>query len=170
MTRNHKIISYQKAGQVAKKLKREGKKIIFKSGCFDIFHIGHARAFHTIKKQADILFVGVGTDQTLRALKGSDRPFFPEKYRAELLTYLEAVDYVVILDEPLVGIIDHEKILSLIRPDYYSLPPDDKALDSKRKMAKKYDTKIKLQTRMKSEYTEEFISSTDVFNRLKKWN
>ncbi len=107
MTRNHKIISYQKAGQVAKKLKREGKKIIFKSGCFDIFHIGHARAFHTIKKQADILFVGVGTDQTLRALKGSDRPFFPEKYRAELLTYLEAVDYVVILDEPLVVIIEH---------------------------------------------------------------
>lgn len=168
--RTDKIISYRKAGEIAKKLRLQGKKIIFKSGCFDIFHVGHSRALGKIKQQADVLFVGVGTDKTLRILKGEGRPVFPEKYRAELISHLEVVDYVVILEEPLVGRIDHEKILSVIRPDYYSIPHDDKALDFKKNMAKKYSIRIKLQTPMKYEYTGEYISSTELFNRIKKWD
>lgn len=170
MSSQSKIINYKQAKNIAVRLKKQGKKTIFKSGCFDIFHIGHARALDSIKRQADILFVGVGTDKTLWDLKGADRPVFPEKYRAELISYLGCVDYVIILDEPLVGRTDHEVILSILRPDYYSLPPDDKALKFKTEMAKKYGTKIKLQNPMRSDESGEFISSTEIFNRIKKWD
>ncbi|MEK9166216.1 MAG: hypothetical protein AAB846_00605, partial [Patescibacteria group bacterium] len=98
------------------------------------------------------------------------RAIFPEKYRAELVASLECVDYVVILKEPLKGRIDHGKILSLVRPHYYMLPPDDKGLPEKRKMADKYGIEIKFKPQMKSEYTGTIISSADVFSRLKKWD
>ena len=164
-----KIISYKQAVALTKELKSKGKKIIFKSGCYDIFHIGHARSLARIKKDADILIVGVGTDSTLRELKGPDRPIFPEYYRAELISYLEIVDYVVILQEPLKDRIDHEKFLSLVRPDFYSLPPTDKALSVKRQMAKKYGIKIKLKAEIKNWKTGVLISSTALLNRLKQW-
>mgnify|MGYP001609893753 CR=1 FL=1 len=165
-----KVVSYKKAAEISRRLKQQGKKIVFKTGCFDIFHIAHARALQHSKGLGDVLFVGVGSDKTLRALKGSDRPIFPEKYRAELVASLECVDYVVILKEPLKGRIDHGKILSLVRPHYYMLPPDDKGLPEKRKMADKYGIEIKFKPQMKSEYTGTIISSADVFSRLKKWD
>lgn len=168
MTQKNKIISYKQAATIVKKLKAQGKKIIFKSGCYDVFHIGHARSLNKIKKDADILIVGVGTDSTLRELKGPDRPIFPQHYRAELISYLEMVDYVVILQEPLKDRIDHEKFLSLVRPDFYSLPFTDKALTTKRQMAKKYGIKIKLKQEIKNWKASGNISSTDLINRLKQ--
>src|SRR3989344_8815113 len=95
-----KIISYKEVAIIAKRLHHDGKKIVFKTGCFDIFHIGHVRALCYCKSIGDILVIGLGSDKTLRALKGKDRPVFSEKHRAELLATLECVDYVVILKEP----------------------------------------------------------------------
>ncbi|MEK9166483.1 MAG: adenylyltransferase/cytidyltransferase family protein, partial [Patescibacteria group bacterium] len=74
-----KVVSYKKAAEISRRLKQQGKKIVFKTGCFDIFHIAHARALQHSKGLGDVLFVGVGSDKTLRALKGSARPIFPEK-------------------------------------------------------------------------------------------
>ncbi|MEK7576473.1 MAG: adenylyltransferase/cytidyltransferase family protein [Patescibacteria group bacterium] len=162
MQHNPKIISYARAQQIAKRLHKEGKKIVFKTGCFDVVHIGHIRALEYCKGLGDVFILAIGSDKTLHALKGPDRPIFPEELRAEVIAALACVDYVLILKEPLRGRIDHEKIISLIRPHYYMLPPDDKALQVKRIMAKKYGVTIKLKPETKGKY----ISTSQLISRI----
>lgn len=156
-----KLISYRQAKIAIDREKMQGKKIIFKTGCFDVLHLGHIKSLQNAKKKADILLVGVGADYTLRGLKGEGKPIFPEKIRANAIAALECVDYVVILKEPLIGRIDHEKIISIIKPHYYYLPNDDKALHEKKKIAKKYGLKIKYQSFLvKNSKDNKVISST----------
>lgn len=163
-----KVISYNQAQKEIKKHKEQGKTIIFKTGCFDVLHIGHIKSLQEAKRKADILLVGVGADYTLKGLKGDGRPIFPEKIRADAIAALESVDYVVILQEPLVGRIDHEKIISLIKPDYYYLPNDDKALPEKKKLAKKYGLKIKYQSFLvKNNKDHQVVSSSYILNKQK---
>ncbi|VAV84165.1 ADP-heptose synthase / D-glycero-beta-D-manno-heptose 7-phosphate kinase [hydrothermal vent metagenome] len=72
------------------------KKVVFTNGCFDILHAGHARYLKKARSLGDILVVGLNSDSSIRKIKGPGRPIVPEKDRAELLSALGAVDYVVI--------------------------------------------------------------------------
>jgi D-glycero-beta-D-manno-heptose 1-phosphate adenylyltransferase len=81
------------------KAKREGKKIIFTNGCFDILHQGHVRYLSKAKELGDYLIVGLNSDRSVRAIKGNNRPFMTEEVRAELLAALCFVDGVVIFNE-----------------------------------------------------------------------
>ena len=82
------------------RLKARGKKVVFTNGCFDILHVGHIRYLKKAKKQGDILVIGLNTDRSVKQIKGEERPIVPEKERAEVLSALEFVDYVVLFDEP----------------------------------------------------------------------
>lgn len=84
---------------IAKELKLNNKKIIFTNGCFDILHLGHVKYLEAAKKFGDILIVGLNSDESVKALKGKNRPINPHKDRAYILSALEVVDYVVIFDE-----------------------------------------------------------------------
>ncbi|MGM0440928.1 MAG: D-glycero-beta-D-manno-heptose 1-phosphate adenylyltransferase [Elusimicrobiota bacterium] len=91
---------------------RENKKIVFTNGCFDIIHPGHV---HILKKAAamgEFLVVGLNSDSSVKRLKGQDRPILNERDRAELVSSLKPVDYVMIFSEdtPL-------NIIKKIRPD-----------------------------------------------------
>jgi D-beta-D-heptose 7-phosphate kinase / D-beta-D-heptose 1-phosphate adenosyltransferase len=81
------------------RLKKEGKKIVFTNGCFDILHVGHVKYLQEAKSYGDVLIVGLNSDESVRELKGPTRPVNPEADRAYLLAALEAVDYVVIFGE-----------------------------------------------------------------------
>src|SRR3989339_1964032 len=81
------------------KLKKSGKKIVFTNGCFDILHAGHIKIFRKAKSLGDVLIVGVNSDRSIRDLKGPKRPVVPAKYRAEIISALEYVDYVTVFDE-----------------------------------------------------------------------
>ena len=74
--------------------RRQGAKIVFTNGCFDILHPGHVRMLTAAKAEGDILVLGLNSDASVRRLKGSTRPInsFPD--RAEVLAALTAVDYV----------------------------------------------------------------------------
>lgn len=139
-----KVVSYAAVARLARQARRRGKKIIFKSGCFDILHIGHVNALSRGKQLGDILIIGVGSDATVRKLKGNGRPIVPERYRARTMAALACVDYVVILREPLRGRIDHARLLRLVRPTYYLPTPGDKAMQEKRALAKTVGAKIRL--------------------------
>lgn len=78
---------------------RQGKKIVFTNGCFDILHIGHVRYLQEAKSCGDYLVVGVNTDRSVRELKGPERPLQNENDRAEILAALEAVDATLLFDE-----------------------------------------------------------------------
>lgn len=80
-------------------LKKNGKRIVFTNGCFDILHIGHARYLAAARALGDILVVAVNSDASVQRLKGPDRPVNCEQDRAEMLLALQSVDYVVIFEE-----------------------------------------------------------------------
>jgi rfaE bifunctional protein nucleotidyltransferase chain/domain len=91
------------------------RTIVFTNGCFDILHVGHVRCLQAAKNLGDLLVVGLNSDQSVRALKGANRPFNPETDRAEVLAALESVDYIVIFPEPRVT-----KLVQEIRPHIYA--------------------------------------------------
>jgi len=80
--------------------KRNGRRVVFTNGCFDLVHPGHIRELEFARAQGDILIVGLNSDSGVRRLKGPDRPLMSEDERAEILSALESVDAVVIFDEP----------------------------------------------------------------------
>jgi rfaE bifunctional protein nucleotidyltransferase chain/domain len=80
--------------------KRNGRRIVFTNGCFDLLHPGHIGSLEQARALGDALVVGLNSDDSVRQLKGAGRPVLPERERAEILAALECVDAVVIFDEP----------------------------------------------------------------------
>jgi rfaE bifunctional protein nucleotidyltransferase chain/domain len=80
--------------------KRNGRRIVFTNGCFDLLHPGHIGSLEQARALGDALIVGLNSDASVRQLKGAGRPVLPERERAEILAALESVDAVVIFDEP----------------------------------------------------------------------
>jgi rfaE bifunctional protein nucleotidyltransferase chain/domain len=93
------IQSRDSVGQDARRLQSLGKRIVFTNGCFDIIHPGHIDLLSRARQLGDVLVVAINSDNTVRRLKGADRPVFPEEERAEILRALEVVDYVCTFDE-----------------------------------------------------------------------
>lgn len=82
-------------------LKSHGdKKIVFTNGCFDILHPGHIAYLTAAKELGDLLFIGLNSDNSVRKIKGPDRPVNSEENRKFMLEALKAVDFVEIFDDP----------------------------------------------------------------------
>ena len=81
------------------KLKRQGRKIVFTNGCFDLLHYGHAKYLQHAKDKGDILVVAVNSDASVRMIKGKKRPIVNEDNRLKLLSALESVDYLTLFKE-----------------------------------------------------------------------
>lgn len=81
------------------KIKSENKKIVFTNGCFDILHKGHIAYLNQAKDLGDVLVVGVNSDESVKKLKGENRPINNENDRAYLLENLKSVDYAIIFRE-----------------------------------------------------------------------
>jgi rfaE bifunctional protein nucleotidyltransferase chain/domain len=79
--------------------KRNGRRVVFTNGCFDLLHPGHIGSLEQARALGDALIVGLNSDASVRQLKGPGRPVLPERERAEILAALESVDAVVIFDE-----------------------------------------------------------------------
>ena len=92
--------------------RKEGKKIVFTNGCYDLIHIGHLRCFREGKKLGDILIVALNSDHSVRSLKGPTRPLIPQNERAEIMSALESVDYVTIFDQD-----DPLHLIASLKPD-----------------------------------------------------
>lgn len=114
-------------------------KVVLVTGCYDFLHLGHIIFFEYAKKQGDILVVGIGSDATIRKLKGEGRPLIRERLRARTVAAVEVVNYVVINKEPLRnGNIDHTILVEKLKPDVYVVPVTDSNLAGKRKLIKKW--------------------------------
>lgn len=109
---SQKIKKISELCQIVKKLKEEGKRVVFTNGCFDILHLGHIRYLEEAKGLGDCLVVAVNSDSSVRAIKGDKRPLVPEQDRAEVLAALSCVDYVSIFCES-----DPGRIIGRLVPD-----------------------------------------------------
>ena len=78
---------------------RQGKKVVFTNGCFDLIHIGHVHYLEEAKRLGDILFVGLNSDKSVHRLKGKGRPINDELSRKGVLGALRMVDFVEIFEE-----------------------------------------------------------------------
>ena len=94
-----RVLNREEASKLIEELKKQGEKVVFTNGCFDILHVGHMTYLEEAKEFGDYLFVGVNSDESVKRLKGPTRPINSEVDRAELLAGLKAVDYTVIFTE-----------------------------------------------------------------------
>jgi D-beta-D-heptose 7-phosphate kinase/D-beta-D-heptose 1-phosphate adenosyltransferase len=92
--------------------KRNGKRVVFTNGCFDLLHPGHIESLETARALGDALIVGINSDEGVRKLKGPGRPVFPAEERAEILASLECVDAVLIFEEP-----TPQRVIAALLPD-----------------------------------------------------
>ena len=78
---------------------RSGKRLVFTNGCFDILHAGHVFSLQEARRLGDLLAVGVNSDESVRRLKGEDRPVCALQDRMAVLAGLECVDFVIPFEE-----------------------------------------------------------------------
>ncbi len=103
-------VSLQRAVQRAQ---RQGKRIVFTNGCFDLLHVGHVTLLERAKRLGDVFIVAINSDRSIRALrKGPGRPLVPQHHRATVLAALASVDFVTIFDEP-----TPFKLIRQLKPD-----------------------------------------------------
>ena len=105
--------------RIIEEAQRKGKVVVFANGCFDILHVGHIRYLRAAKELGDILVVGVNSDESVRSLKGDERPVMPLAERLELLSELRSVDYLIPFDETRADI-----LLATLRPDIHAKGTD----------------------------------------------
>ena len=106
----NKLVSLKKLSASLKGKKK--KQVVFTNGCFDIIHAGHVRYLNKAKALGDILVVGLNSDSSVRTIKGPKRPIVPQRERAEILSALASVDYVVVFGDP-----TPIKLIEAIKPD-----------------------------------------------------
>ena len=94
--------------------RREGKRVAFANGHFDLLHVGHLRYLAAARAEADALVVAINDDESVARLKGPGRPLVPAAERAELLAALAPVDFVTVFsgDTP-------APLLARLRPDVH---------------------------------------------------
>jgi D-beta-D-heptose 7-phosphate kinase/D-beta-D-heptose 1-phosphate adenosyltransferase len=92
--------------------KRNGRRVVFTNGCFDLLHPGHIRSLEHARSLGDALIVGLNSDASVRQLKGEGRPVIPERERAEILAALECVDGVLIFDD-----LTPQRVIAALLPD-----------------------------------------------------
>jgi D-beta-D-heptose 7-phosphate kinase/D-beta-D-heptose 1-phosphate adenosyltransferase len=107
-----KIVSRNFLVELLSQLRKEKKKITFTNGCFDLFHKGHLHLLNEAKNFGDILIVGVNDDDSVKRIKGEQRPYIPALDRARKIAELECVNFVVVFaeDTPL-------ELIKKIKPD-----------------------------------------------------
>ena len=96
---NGRAFDIGSAAELAARLRRAGRTVVFTNGVFDLLHPGHIRYLKHARCLGDALIVGLNSDRSVRANKGEGRPITPEVERAEILAALECVDAVAIFDE-----------------------------------------------------------------------
>ena len=95
----NKILALNSLLGILNESRKSGKIIVFTNGCFDLIHLGHIRYLKEAKSLGDILVLGLNTDSSVKLLKGESRPIIPEQDRAEILSAMEMVDYIVLFSE-----------------------------------------------------------------------
>ncbi len=155
-----KLISLNELLILKRSWSKSGKKVVWTNGCFDIMHAGHVEYLQQAKDFGDILVVGMNSDNSVRALKGADRPICSEHHRAQVLAALECVDFVIIFDEK-----SPVKIIERFQPDIY-IKGGDYTIDTidqiERTVVENYGGKIIILPEVKG------ISTSILIEKIKK--
>lgn len=112
MKAKNKILSKRALANWVKEQRKQGKKIAFTNGCFDILHAGHVSVLEFSRAKADVLVVGINSDESVQRLKGPTRPVNKQQDRALVLAALQSVDAVCVFTED-----TPYNLIKLVQPD-----------------------------------------------------
>lgn len=161
-TENRKIRNFDQIKKIVGEEKEKGRKIVWTNGCFDLLHGGHVKYLEQARKFGDVLVVGLNSDESVKRIKGPERPILKQEERAEILSALEFIDYILIFDEENVSY--H---LKQIKPDVYVKGGDYdiKRINQEEKQAlSEYQAVIKFIPLVKGH------SSSEIIRKIKKGN
>lgn len=151
------LVSKTEIIDIVRKGQQEGKTYVVTNGCFDILHVGHVRYLQKTKEFANYLIVMLNSDKSVKSIKGDDRPINCEEDRAEILSALSCVDYVVLFEEK-----SPAKLLENIKPDVYTKGADYT-------LETLPEREIVLKNNIKVEFIE-FVQGKSTTNVIKKIN
>jgi rfaE bifunctional protein nucleotidyltransferase chain/domain len=154
----NKILERNVLKNKLEQLRKEGKKIAFTNGCFDILHVGHIRYLREAKNTADVLVLALNSDSSVRAIKGEKRPLMSAEERAEILAALECIDFITIFQEltPL-------ELINYLKPDILIKGgnwPEEKVVG--RKEIKKWGGRVAIIPEIEGK------STTNIVEKIKK--
>jgi D-glycero-beta-D-manno-heptose 1-phosphate adenylyltransferase len=153
---NSKIIDRSEIVLKTKGYREKGLKIVFTNGCFDLLHVGHVRYLREAASLGDCLIVGLNSDRSVRTIKEPQRPLIVQEQRAEVLSALECVKFVVLFDES-----DPYALIETIRPHILVKGADwplDKIIGAD--LVSGYGGEVKRITMVPA------ISTTEIINRI----
>ncbi|MFD0787521.1 D-glycero-beta-D-manno-heptose 1-phosphate adenylyltransferase, partial [Micromonospora azadirachtae] len=108
------VVDADELAAIVEAQRDNGRSVVFTNGCFDVLHRGHVRYLEQARTLGDLLVVAVNSDESVRRLKGADRPVNPVEDRAALLAALSCVDHVVVFEED-----SPASLIKIVRPDVY---------------------------------------------------
>lgn len=156
---------------ISNQLRKQGKKVVFTHGTFDLLHTGHTYVLENSKKKGDVLIVGVEPDANVEKYKGQGRPVIPEQYRAEQLAYHTSTDFIFYIDK-----IDYKKgfnseyyldLYKRLKPSVVTVGKN--FYNKERKNAKVRGVKItQLRKLVPDPKTHAAVSTTGIIDKIKR--
>lgn len=148
----NQVLNISRIAKLVKDLKKKRQKIVLAGGCFDLLHPGHIIFLDKAKKTGDILIVFLESDEKVSLLKGSNRPVYKQAERAQMLSALRSVDYVVklpfIKDDA-----GYDEIINNIKPDIIAATKSNMNNNFFKRSAKLVGAKLKYVTKILGGYS-----------------
>lgn len=113
------VVTQEEIINIVREGQKDGKTYVATNGCFDILHVGHVKYLQKTKNLADFSIVMLNSDKSVKMIKGESRPINNQDDRAEILTALSCVNYVVLFEER-----SPASLLEKIKPDIYTKGAD----------------------------------------------
>jgi len=114
-----KLKTFDELKKIIPKLKRQGKRVVFANGCFDLLHGGHISYLEDARSKGDVLVLGLNSDSSIKKIKSEKRPVCPEEQRVEILASLECVNFILLFDDNTC-----DGLLRELRPDVHAKGTD----------------------------------------------
>lgn len=152
-----KQISLKDLPGVCSDLKKKGKRIVLTNGCFDVLHVGHLKLLSASKQLGDALIVAIDDDESVRRLKGPQRPVISANERLRIISALDSVDHVLLFSTGQL-----KKVIEAARPDVLTKGSDYRLSEVQgRKIVERHGGRVEIIP------ITENISSTKVINDIK---
>jgi D-glycero-beta-D-manno-heptose 1-phosphate adenylyltransferase len=107
-----KILGLDEMLDERERLRASGRRLVFTNGVFDLLHVGHVRYLAEARALGDALVVAINSDESVKELKGPNRPVFTQAERAEILAALKHVDYVTVFND-----VSPRRLIAALLPD-----------------------------------------------------
>ena len=158
-----KLKTKEEIAKISQTLKDNGNAVVTANGSFDIIHAGHIRFLKEAKSQGDILIIGLNSDRSVRAYKGSERPIIPENERAEILDAIGYVDYIVLFDEPEIAV----PLIRLVKPKVHCNGAEYGAECVETAAIKEVGARLHMIHEIKTSGQKNKVSTTSIINKIK---